>query len=227
MPYCNYHHFAFLFLFAFYSHATTQAIPKQQDVPDCLVALSSEYAVVVNKRAQKLFVYHYNGHFNKVYETECSTGKNQGAKTVEGDGKTPEGIYFPTKLFTDSQLSSTYGPMAFHIDYLNLLDRRMGRNGNNIWIHGTNKPLCPFQSNGCIALTNNSIKHLFNYISLNKTPIIIEESINWVPQDTRLVTKNGLEHFLNSWIKTAVEGNTKALNSFYENPETDKQNCRL
>ncbi|MEA1935657.1 MAG: L,D-transpeptidase family protein [Thermodesulfobacteriota bacterium] len=195
----------FSFLFVFHSHATTQAIQKQQDIPDCLIALSSGHAVVVDKGAQKFFVYHNgdNGLFNKVYESECSTGKNQGAKMVEGDGKTPEGIFFPTKLFAKNQLSSTYGSMAFHIDYPNLLDRKTGRDGNNIWIHGTNKPLCPFQSNGCITLTNKSIKRLFNYINLNKTPIIIEKSIKWIPQDARLDIKKSLEHLLDSWIKAS------------------------
>ncbi|MBE9547547.1 MAG: L,D-transpeptidase family protein [Proteobacteria bacterium] len=212
---------------AFHSHATIQATQKQQDIPDCLVAQSSGYAIVVDKKAQKLFVYHYDGRFNKVYETACSTGKNQGTKMVEGDSRTPEGIYFPTKLFTDNQLSSIYGSMAFHLDYPNLLDKRTGKNGNNIWIHGTNKPLRPFQSNGCVTLTNKSIKHLFIYIKLNKTPVIIEKSVKWIPQDTRLITKNRLEHFLNSWIKAIAEGDVKALSSFYDDKESNKQNHKL
>ncbi len=219
----------FLFLFVFHSHATTQAVQQQQTIPDCLVALSSGHAVVVDKKVQKLFIYHSdgNGLFDKVYESACSTGKNQGAKTVEGDSKTPEGIFFPTKLFAKNQLSSIYGPMAFHIDYPNILDRKAGKNGNNIWIHGTNKTLRPFQSNGCVALTNKNIKRIFNYISLNKTPIIIEDSINWVPQDTRFSTKSSLEHFLDSWITAAMEGNGKALDSLYEDPNAGKQNCNL
>jgi len=219
----------FLFLFAFHPHAATQAVQQQQPIPDCLVALSSGHAVVVDKKAQKLFVYHNgdNGFFNKVYESACSTGKNRGAKTMEGDSKTPEGIFFPTKLFAKNQLSSIYGLMAFHIDYPNMLDRKAGKNGNNIWLHGTNKPLRPFQSNGCVALSNDNIKSIFNYISLNKTPIIIEKSIKWVPQNTRLDAKNSLEHLLDSWIKAVMEGDTNALDSLYEDPNTGKQNCNL
>jgi murein L,D-transpeptidase YafK len=219
----------FLFLFTFHSHATTQAVQQQQPIPDCLVALSSGHAVVVDKKVQKLFIYHNNdnGLFDKVYESACSTGKNQGTKMVEGDSKTPEGIFFPTKLFTKNQLSPTYGPMAFNIDYPNILDRKAGKSGNNIWIHGTNKPLRPFQSNGCVALTNESIKRIFNYIRLNKTPVIIEDSINWVPQNARLDAKNSLEHLFGSWITAAMEGNGKALDSLYKDPIAGKQNRNL
>lgn len=218
----------FLSIFTFYSYATTQPV-QRQPIPDCLVALSSGYAVVVDKKMQKLFVYDNddNGLFDKVYESACSTGKNQGTKMVEGDSKTPEGIFFPTKLFTENQLSSTYGPIAFHIDYPNILDRKAGKSGNNIWIHGTNKPLRPFKSNGCVTLTNEDIKGIFNYISLNKTPVIIEDSINWVPQNARLDAKNSLEHLFGSWIRAAMEGNGKALDSLYKDPIAGKQTRNL
>jgi len=86
-------------------------------------------------------------------------------------------------LLTNPGDSETFGSMAFILDYPTLPDKRANRNGGNIWIHGTTKKLLPRQSSGCVVLSDEDLKRLANFIYLNKTPIIISESVNWVPQD--------------------------------------------
>ncbi|MDI6743724.1 MAG: L,D-transpeptidase, partial [Smithella sp.] len=54
-------------------------------IPDSIVSLSSGFVVVVDKKYQKLYVFHKSDSFSKVFEAPCSTGKNQGDKQVEGD----------------------------------------------------------------------------------------------------------------------------------------------
>ncbi len=198
---------------------------SQQYIPDSIVSLTTGNVVVVDKQLQKLFVFHKgsNGSYTKVFEAPCSTGKKPGAKQEPGDAKTPHGIFFATKYYNNHELSSTYGTMAFHLDFPNLHDRRAGRNGSNIWIHGTNKPLQPFQSNGCVALRNSDIERLAGYICLWKTPIIIEESVRWVPQDQRSPLKDELERILYTWDRAASEGDYNTLESLYMPDSRDRK----
>ena len=187
----------------------------QPYIPDSIVTLSSGYVVVVDKQAQKLYVFRKSGSIEKVSEIPCSTGKKPGAKKEAGDAKTPNGIFFIQRYYDNTELTSTYGPMAFHLDFPNVLDRRVGRNGTNIWIHGTNKPLQPFQSNGCIALRNKDIEQLAAYVFINKTPVIIEESITWVAQDKKLPDREELERIVGLWDKAVNEGDVRTLESLY------------
>ncbi len=194
----------------------------QAYIPDSIVSLSSGYAIVVDKQAQKLYVFRKNSSIEKVLEIPCSTGKKPGAKQEAGDARTPNGIFFIYRFYDNTELTSTYGPMAFHLDFPNILDRRSGRNGTNIWIHGTNKPLQPFQSNGCVALRNKDIEQLAGYVFLNKTPVIIEESINWVPQDKKVPDRDELERIVAVWDKAVNEGDARALESLYMSDSREK-----
>ena len=94
-------------------------------------------------------------------------------------------------------------------------DKRAGRNGSNIWIHGTTESLLPKQSKGCVVLRDNDLKRLANFIFLNKTPVIISESLNWVPQDYVPSSKNELENILTSWNKAFIEKDIEKIDSLY------------
>lgn len=133
---------------------------NSEKMPDTIVTLSSGYIIVVDKEYQKLYVFHKNGTFTKVFEAPCSTGKNSGTKQVAGDAKTPSGIFFATKMLSNPGPPEIYGSMAFPLDYPTISDKRAGRNGNNIWIHGTTKTLLPMQTKGCVALHGKYIKKL-------------------------------------------------------------------
>jgi murein L,D-transpeptidase YafK len=194
-------------------HSITQSF-----IPEALVSLSTDYAIIVDKTMQKIFVFHFSeGMFEMVYEADCSTGKNKGTKIVSGDGRTPEGIYFATKFYDDTDLSSTYGSMAFDLDYPNVLDKREGKDGNNIWMHGTNKPLRANQSNGCVTLANSDIDMISRYVTLHKTPVIIQDYIRWVPRNVRTSLKKEMECTLNSWVATSIRGNLEELKALYDN----------
>lgn len=202
---------------------TGAVFSSQPYIPESIVSISSGYAIVVDKQTQKLYVFQKNGSIVKVFEAPCSTGKRPGAKQEPGDARTPNGIFFVQKFYNDSELTSIYGPMAFHLDFPNLIDRRYGRNGTNIWIHGTNKPLQPFQSNGCIAMRNKDIELLAGYICLNKTPVIIEETIKWIPQDQKSPARNELEHVMLAWDTAVNDGDSKALDLLYT-PDSREKN---
>ena len=184
-------------------------------IPDSIVSLSSGYIVVVDKKYQKIYVFHKDGAFFKVFEAPCSTGKNSGSKWVEGDAKTPNGIFFTTKIMRNPGPPETYGSMAFPLDYPTISDKRAGRDGHNIWIHGTTKSLLPKQSKGCVVLHDRDLKRLANFIYLNRTPVVISESIKWVPQNYVLPSKNELEKILISWNGAFNENDIKKIDSLY------------
>ncbi len=186
------------------------------NVPSPIIQLSSGYAILIDKQGQRLFVFRREGAaIQTVFEAQCSTGKNPGSKMETGDAKTPEGIFFATKIITEKNASSIYGPLAIYLDYPNYLDRKIGRNGYNIWIHGTNKPLEPFSTNGCVALQNGDIEKLVRFIQLQKTPIIIQDSVRWVPEELQQAVKADLQKILAEWQKSLTAGHSGTSEYLY------------
>jgi ketosteroid isomerase-like protein len=56
---------------------------------------------------------------------------------------------------------------------------------------------------------------LGNFIDFNKTPVIIAESLKWVPQSYVPPSKNELENILTSWNKAFSENDIKTIDSLY------------
>ena len=170
----------------------------------------SDYAVLVDKTTQKVFLYHRDNLFEPVKSYTGSTGENEGPKSREKDRKTPEGIYFFTKAFTDKDLAPIYGTRAFPINYPNPIDTKEGRKGYGIWFHGLNKPLKPKDTNGCIALDNPNIDDLAEYITLNDTPVVISPKIERVNPKRVKKEARELEKIIENWREA------------WENKEIDK-----
>ncbi|MBC2694652.1 MAG: L,D-transpeptidase family protein [Desulfobacteraceae bacterium] len=168
----------------------------------------NEYAIVVEKNNQRLFLYEYDGkRYKEINRFKCSTGEASGAKSVSGDKKTPEGVYFFTKEYKKKELAPIYGTRAFPTDYPNFLDRIAGRDGHSIWMHGTNKSLKPRDSNGCVALANSDIEKLSKYITLTRTPIIIVDKISYVTGNSDKKIAESISNFLFNW-NNALENDT-------------------
>jgi len=164
-----------------------------------------EYAIVVEKVAQKVHVFHRDNPRTPIKTYPCSTGENGGAKTRMNDRKTPEGVYFVIKSYVEKDLSPIYGARAFPLDYPNPIDKKEGRGGYGIWFHGTNKPLKPRDTNGCIVLENNNINDLARYITLYETPIIISAKMPMADQTIFERESKELEQRIEAW-RRAWEG---------------------
>jgi murein L,D-transpeptidase YafK len=143
-------------------YRTDQAVPVvlvHADAAD-VSAGDRQQAVLVDKSRQEVTLYRYDGRWQISAQWACSTGKVQGRKAIEGDRKTPEGVYFATRDVGARYLTETYGSRALPLDYPNWLDQQQGRTGSAIWIHGTNKLLKPHDSNGCVVMDNVAINDL-------------------------------------------------------------------
>jgi murein L,D-transpeptidase YafK len=162
------------------------------------------YAFLVDKSEQRLYLYRQEPEGPRLLKTFlCATGENSGGKKSRGDKRTPEGVYFFTRVIESKNLSSIYGIRAFPMDYPNLLDRMDSLKGDGIWLHGTDKPLTPQSTNGCIVLDNRDVAELSPYIRFRQTPVIVEEKILYtLPQELgqeQLSVRRFLEEWKRSW----------------------------
>jgi len=160
------------------------------DLISVAVAKEPIYLILVEKNLQRLRVLEYDNGLKVVADYPSATGENFGIKEISGDSKTPEGIYFITQIFRDDEIT-IFGDKAFHLDYPNFFDQEAGRNGNGIYIHGTNKELELNSTNGCITLANSDLDDLENYLNQVVTPVIIVPELKTVNKImTRHLTEN-------------------------------------
>jgi murein L,D-transpeptidase YafK len=159
----------------------------------------SDYAILVDKSAQKVFLYRWDNLFAPVKVYNASTGENNGPKAKRNDKRTPEGIYFFTDAYEKSKLAPRYGSRAFPLDYPNPMDKKKGRDGYGIWFHGLDRPLKPKDTNGCIALNNRNIDELAHYIQLNDTPVVITSRVEMVSPNEQDKEKEQLLEVIEDW----------------------------
>ncbi len=132
--------------------------------------------IIIEKRTQKLMLFEQGKSLKHIKTFTCATGENPGTKKVSGDAKTPEGVYFITEVFQDNEIT-VFGSRAFHLDYPNVFDKYAGNNGDGIFIHGTNKTLIPYSTNGCITLNNDDLEKLAPFLTVKTIPVIVVETL--------------------------------------------------
>lgn len=164
---------------------------------------STGHLLVVEKRHQRLTLYTLRDHLEAELSFPCATGENGGNKLTSGDSRTPEGIYFITEIYEDKKIT-IFGSRAFHLDYPNVFDRQAGRQGNGIFIHGTNKNLVPNSTNGCITLDNHDLDQLAPYLTVQNLPILIVDSLAEPADAEKMVLSHNDENFLNILKQMAI-----------------------
>jgi murein L,D-transpeptidase YafK len=176
--------------------------PRLVDPPAPVLQLapSQSHVLVVDTNRSRLFVYANDlGRPRYVADFYISLGLNGVDKTLEGDQKTPIGVYRITEK--REKLPDFYGAGAFPIDYPNDWDRMQGRRGHGIWLHGTpsgtySRP--PRATDGCIVLTNDDLAKLSRYVDVSRTPVVIVDSLEWRGPDEWEATR---DEFLASFAK--------------------------
>lgn len=201
----------------FFSPLNFIVFAVDQSFPSAVIKLpDNENAILVEKKSQTLFLYTFRANDLFVrFQVPCSTGEVSGIKQMAGDKKTPEGVYFLKDEYEDKYLSPIYGKKAFPTDYPNFIDKKAGKNGSAIWIHGTNKKLKPMDSNGCIALENSNVLKLSDYITLNSTPVIMVEEIDRIDRKILARQEESITLMLRQWIKAIEKGSYHDYLSFY------------
>jgi murein L,D-transpeptidase YafK len=178
-----------------------------------------KYAVAVDTGKSRLYVFeNVSGEPRYVADYYVSIGKAGPEKMREGDQKTPLGIYFVTSFLPDNQLDDFYGPGAYPINYPNEWDKRQGKNGHGIWLHGVPKDTysrAPRSSNGCVVLTNPDFVTLGKHIQTGLTPVVIAEKLEWKDGSDARTRRQALNETLEQWRNDWQSRNTAAYLRHY------------
>ena len=182
--------------------------PVDRDkIPASLIQLAGKqkHVIVVDTSRSRLFLFkNQNGVPILIKDFYITIGKNGIGKVIEGDQKTPVGVYFVTGFIEPEELPDLYGDGAFPINYPNVWDQRHGRTGYGIWLHGTpsstfSRP--PLDSNGCVIVSNNDLNTLFPFIDKGQTPVVISDSINWLTKQEWKKQQASFKNFVEQWRK--------------------------
>lgn len=147
-----------------------------------------------------------------------SIGENGTGKQRARDRKTPFGIYFVIDRFDTSRLHEKYGVMAFPLDYPNALDRRRGRGGGGIWIHGVERGLGrrpPLDTDGCLALPNEDLISLDHHFVPNVTPVVVTPRAGWRTTGDRNSLVELLRRALAEWQRAQDSRDTDRYLALY------------
>lgn len=205
----------------------------QEFMPSNLYVLDSlftHHIILVEKSTHTLFVYENDGTLPKlVQKFKIASGKKRGDKSVEGDHKTPEGIYTLREFYSSQYLKSTrgeiskmYGAGAFTTDYPNIMDLRSGKTGSGIWLHSTDDATRidkGLDSRGCVVVNDNDLKQVSRYLDLNDTPIIIVQDVRFLSRASWDRDRNTLRTFVDGWAKSWQQKNFSEYISAYHPTE--------
>jgi murein L,D-transpeptidase YafK len=195
---------------------------SQVMIPSCMLDYNQgreNYILIVDKSTQSLYV--YTTHHPKPVKTyKITTGKNRGIKIFEGDKKTPEGIYLFKRVIAKEDLPRTddYGVQAFTLNYPNPVDKQSQRNGSGIWLHGANeanKINTPFNTRGCVVMSNSDLIDVSKYIFLNQTILCIYDKIIYESSRVLQTKRQQVLKKLQAWKKSWENKDINAYINFY------------
>jgi len=164
---------------------------------------AQKHVFLVDSRRSRLYVFaNEAGRPRYVADYYVTLGKNGIDKTREGDQKTPLGVYYVTANLPRSKLTDFYGAGAYPISYPNEWDKRRGRNGHGIWLHGVPADVysrAPRASDGCIVLANADLESVGRMVQVGLTPVIIAEEIEWSDARSVEAERSSLAAALEQW----------------------------
>ncbi|MDO8906849.1 murein L,D-transpeptidase family protein [Hydrogenophaga sp.] len=147
-----------------------------------------------------------------------SVGLSGIEKVVEGDQRTPLGVYYITSNLNPANLPDLYGAGALPINYPNALDLRRGKTGHGIWLHGTPRAQfvrAPQASDGCVVLSNPDLKRLLETVAIRTTPVIIAQELQWVKPDAPDPDREAFHATLEAWRDAKSLGTMDGLKAYY------------
>ena len=170
----------------------------------------AHHVILVEKATHKLHLFENSGTSPKLVKTySTATGKFKGDKSINGDHKTPEGIYsindFLSKeepLRRHGKYAEIYGAGAFPMDYPNFIDEREGKTGGGIWLHSThddNRISKGLDSKGCVVLQNADLRDISQYIEIERTPIIVVQDALYLTKTTWDRNRTDISQAVTKW----------------------------
>ena len=179
---------------------------------------SQPYIFVVDVDKSRLFVYrNENGIPQYNADFYVTIGKNGSEKKYAGDKRTPLGVYFTSAKLTQ-KLADMYGDAAYPLSYPNEWDKRQGKTGSGIWLHGTPHDTysrAPQSSDGCIVLSNQDLNTLMPILQQGNVPVIVSKGMEWLKPNQTPKDKQALLDSVETWRKDWESQETETYLSHY------------
>jgi len=199
--------------------------PPAGHVPSQFVQLSArnKHAIAIDTSRARLYLFENSPEGLKLLaDYYISVGKQGVGKSLEGDMRTPLGVYFVTSQIDPQKLNDFYGAGALPINYPNPYDTRHGKTGSGIWLHGTPPgqfARAPRASDGCVVLANPDLQRILRTVQSRTTPVVIAKSLSWVaPSQLMAPEVKGFADTLSAWREAKSKGDAQRMLSFY-NPD--------
>lgn len=195
--------------------------PAPGTVPSQFLALSqrNKHAIAVDASRSRLYLFENTATGLKlVADYYISVGKSGIEKSVEGDLRTPVGVYFITSNLNPKSLRDFYGSGALPINYPNQLDVKRGKTGGGIWLHGTPPTQfsrAPLSTDGCVVLANPDLERIIRTVEVRSTPVVIAHSLKWVAPQSLTADSKSFENALQSWHSAKSSGDMAKLTAWY------------
>jgi L,D-transpeptidase YnhG len=195
--------------------------PPVGSVPSQFLALSdrNKHAIAVDASRSRLYLFENTSTGMKLLaDYYISLGKLGIDKSIEGDQRTPLGVYYITSSLSARSLVDFYGVGALPINYPNPLDLKRGKTGSGIWLHGTPSEQfsrAPKASDGCVVLANPDLNQILTKVNARTTPVVIADRLQWVSKSSLEVEKNTFSATLQEWRKTKANADVAKLLPYY------------
>ena len=197
--------------------------PPAGSLPSQFLTLSirNKHAIAVDTSRARLYLFENNASGTRlIADYYISVGKLGIEKAVEGDLRTPLGVYFITNTLNPKTLKDFYGSGALPINYPNPYDIKRGKTGSGIWLHGTPSSQfarAPKATDGCVVLANPDLERILASVEVRTTPVVIAPQLTWVqPQNLRVDAK-AFEDTLQAWRVAKSSGSVERTLGFYSN----------
>lgn len=195
--------------------------PQVRSIPAQFIELSlrSRHAIAVDASRSRLYLFENtpNG-LELVADYYASVGKLGIEKLIEGDQRTPLGVYFITSRLDPATLKDFYGAGALPINYPNPLDQSRGKTGSGIWLHGTPPDQfsrAPLATDGCLALANPDLERILRTVEPRSTPVVIARQLQWVQPQAVQADRKAFDAVLDAWRTAKSQGDLQRLMGFY------------
>ena len=198
------------------------ALPPVGSVPREFLQLSPnvQHALAIDASKSRLYLFtNEGGKLRLTADYYISVGKLGMGKKLEGDQRTPEGVYFIGRQIPGVKLPDFYGKGALTFNYPNDWDRSVGRSGDGIWLHGSPPDQfarLPEASDGCVVLANPDLISLMKTVD-RQTPVLIRDKMQWVPQSeqAKAHTADTFAKAMNTWQQAWRSADQTTLTKLY------------
>ena len=180
---------------------------------------STRHAIAVDASRSRLYLFENTRQGLRLVEDHyVSVGRHGVGKAQQGDQRTPLGVYFITSRLDPKQLQDFYGAGALPLNYPNEHDRREGRTGHGIWLHGVPSrhfARTPQSTDGCVVLANPDMRALLGTVEPRRTPVVIGAALQWVTPAQNAPRRAAAAELVEQWRQARSSGDAARLLAFY------------